>query len=223
MSLDSPRLPFRSVHNTRIERLWYDVTSGFGQKWKNFFIKLEAECGLNPQNPHHIWLLHHLFLPSINADAQDWAESWNAHRLEIRGQHHRSPIDMFMFSMVQDGPRGIRHLIQEPEDEAVDNPALYGIDWEEAADPTIIAHLLEREPDTWEDGNPFAANAAPPRVSHVPCEAPNCPFPQNIVQILDDNLSTRVNLASSDMDMRRLVWLEACNISSALYEQFAAN
>ncbi|KAK6966877.1 nitrite transporter NirC [Favolaschia claudopus] len=26
----------RSVHNTRIERLWYDVTHGFGKKWKEW-------------------------------------------------------------------------------------------------------------------------------------------------------------------------------------------
>ncbi|KAI0687882.1 hypothetical protein C8T65DRAFT_712118 [Cerioporus squamosus] len=38
----------RSVHNTRIERLWYDVTSGFGQKWNNFFYDLEMHCHLNP-------------------------------------------------------------------------------------------------------------------------------------------------------------------------------
>ncbi|KAJ7433788.1 hypothetical protein FB451DRAFT_1064009, partial [Mycena latifolia] len=39
---------FRSVHNTRIERLWYDVTHGFGKKWKVFFLDLEANHGLNP-------------------------------------------------------------------------------------------------------------------------------------------------------------------------------
>ncbi|KAJ7265822.1 hypothetical protein C8J57DRAFT_1069107, partial [Mycena rebaudengoi] len=39
---------YRSVHNTRIERLWYDVTHGFGQKWKKFFTDLEVNHGLNP-------------------------------------------------------------------------------------------------------------------------------------------------------------------------------
>ncbi|KAJ7488564.1 hypothetical protein B0H11DRAFT_2406659, partial [Mycena galericulata] len=38
----------RSVHNTRIERLWYDVTHGFGKKWKVFFLDLETNHGLNP-------------------------------------------------------------------------------------------------------------------------------------------------------------------------------
>ncbi|KAJ6526046.1 hypothetical protein B0H19DRAFT_1042286, partial [Mycena capillaripes] len=31
-----------------IERLWYDVTHGFGKKWKVFFLDLETNHGLNP-------------------------------------------------------------------------------------------------------------------------------------------------------------------------------
>jgi hypothetical protein len=76
----------RSVHNTRIERLWYDVTHAFGQKWKNLFIELETHHDLDPRNPAHIWLLHHLFLPHINTDAQEWADAWNSHHLQIRGE-----------------------------------------------------------------------------------------------------------------------------------------
>ncbi|KAJ3924143.1 MAG: hypothetical protein NXY57DRAFT_866981, partial [Lentinula lateritia] len=36
------------VHNIRIERLWRDVTQGFGLKWYNFFFSLEVELGLLP-------------------------------------------------------------------------------------------------------------------------------------------------------------------------------
>ncbi|THH10681.1 hypothetical protein EW146_g8295 [Bondarzewia mesenterica] len=57
----------RSVHNTRIERLWYDITQGFGQKWKNFFLELEHHYGLDPDRPAHIWLLYHLFLATIDS------------------------------------------------------------------------------------------------------------------------------------------------------------
>jgi hypothetical protein len=98
----------RSIHNTRIERLWYNVTHGFGQKWKNFFIDLETHHGLNPQIPAHIWLLHCLFLDCINKDAQEWAAAWNAHKLELWGElpgfGRRSPNDIFFFSMLEDGP-----------------------------------------------------------------------------------------------------------------------
>lgn len=75
----------RSVHNTRIERLWYDVTSGFGQKWNNFFYDLEMHCSLNPDSAWHIWLLHYLFLSAINDDAAEWVMMWNNHTMQLRG------------------------------------------------------------------------------------------------------------------------------------------
>ncbi|KAJ7740477.1 hypothetical protein DFH07DRAFT_751592 [Mycena maculata] len=67
----------RSVHNIRIERLWCDVTRGFGRKWSNFFLALEFSAGLRPDLDAHIWLIHHLFLPAINQDAIDWVRTWN--------------------------------------------------------------------------------------------------------------------------------------------------
>ncbi|KAK6981516.1 hypothetical protein R3P38DRAFT_3113511 [Favolaschia claudopus] len=118
----------RSVHNTRIERLWYDVTHGFGKKWKVFFLDLETNHGLNPTRPGHIWLLHHLFLASINRDAQDWAEAWNSHQLTVRRQRERSPRDLFMFGMLREGPRGISSFLAANEE------------------PELIAHLLENNP-----------------------------------------------------------------------------
>ena len=66
-----PRLKFlqpffdRSVHNSRIERIWYNITKGFGGKWKDLFTDLEANEGLDVDNLAHIWLLQHLFLDHI--------------------------------------------------------------------------------------------------------------------------------------------------------------
>ncbi|KAJ7242125.1 hypothetical protein C8J57DRAFT_1084558 [Mycena rebaudengoi] len=169
-----------SVHNTRIERLWYDITHGFGQKWKNFFVDLEVNHGLNPLIPSHIWLLHHLFLDHINSDAQEWAEAWNSHNIHIRGERERSPRDMFLFSMVQDGPRGIQHLT-EPVSDEVEDPNTYGIDWDEADNSQMMDHLLGENPHEWEDNNPFSA--APGTLSHVPCDPPNCPFTPEQVRL----------------------------------------
>jgi hypothetical protein len=97
----------RSIHNTRIERLWYDVMQGFGNKWKIFFMDLEATDELNVSNPAHIWLLHHLFLPAINEDALEWEENWNNHKMNIRGAHDQTPNEMFLFSMLTDGFHGM--------------------------------------------------------------------------------------------------------------------
>ncbi|KAJ6553003.1 hypothetical protein B0H19DRAFT_949550 [Mycena capillaripes] len=201
----------RSVHNTRIERLWYDVTHGFGQKWKNFFHDLEINHGLNPRSPADIWLLHHLFLGSINQDAREWAQSWNSHKLQIKGERKRSPRDMFVFSMVQDGPRGLQRIV-EPIDEAVEDITSYGVDWQVADEPRLMQHLLEHNPQDWENENPF--RAPPAQLSDVPCEPPTCPFTPEEVALLDETLRGRVDVTSRNMGIRRLVWQEAFHICS---------
>ncbi|KAJ7233488.1 hypothetical protein C8J57DRAFT_1090552 [Mycena rebaudengoi] len=205
----------RSVHNTRIEHLLYNITHGFGQKWKNFFVDLEVNHGLNPLVLSHIWLLHHLFLDHINADAQEWAEAWNSHNIHIRGERERSPRDMFLFSMVQDGPRGVQHLT-EPVDEEVDDPNTYNIDWDEADNPQMMDHLLGENPQEWEDNNPFSA--APGTLSHVPCDPPNCPFTPEQVAYLVIRLAAAVDVTSRNMAVRHLVWKEAFVICNEFYQ-----
>jgi hypothetical protein len=59
---------------------------GFGEKWKSFFDHLEFYDALDHNSDSHIWLLHYLFLPAINYDALEWAESWNMHVLSIRNE-----------------------------------------------------------------------------------------------------------------------------------------
>ncbi|KAF8160531.1 hypothetical protein K438DRAFT_1619197 [Mycena galopus ATCC 62051] len=204
----------RSVHNTRIERLWYDATHGFRQKWKRFFTDLEVHHGLKPQVPAHIWLLHHLFLADINTDAQEWAEAWNSHHLSIRGERNRSPRDIFFFSMYHDGPRGLEYR-REPENEHVEDPSIYGIDWDVADDPTLMNHLLTENPQDWEERNPFAPGAD--ELSHVPCDAPNCPLSPDAVAELDRRLATVVDLQSRSMGVRRLVWAAAFEIANEMY------
>ncbi|KAJ7668905.1 hypothetical protein B0H17DRAFT_949670 [Mycena rosella] len=206
----------RSVHNTRIERLWYDVTHGFGQKWKNFFHDLEINHGLNPRSTSDIWLLHHLFLGSINDDAQEWSRAWNSHKLQIKGERKRSPRDMFLFSMVQDGPRGIESL-REPVDEDVRDPSSYGIYWQVTDEPRLMHHLLRENPQDWEHENPF--HAPPSELSDVPCEPPNCPFIAEQVALLDTTLQGRVDVRSRKMVIRRLVWQEAFSICRFLAQQ----
>ncbi|KXN84867.1 hypothetical protein AN958_11997 [Leucoagaricus sp. SymC.cos] len=99
----------QSVHNTRIERLWVDVKTGFIFQWQDFFLTLEHQCGLVPTLPHHIWLLHHLFLSQINKDAEHWKNMWNEHPMSIldeSGSHWQSPLIMFTLSTMVHGVRG---------------------------------------------------------------------------------------------------------------------
>ncbi|KAJ7040893.1 hypothetical protein C8F04DRAFT_1031761 [Mycena alexandri] len=209
----------RSVHNTRIERLWYDVTHGFGKKWKVFFLDLEANHGLNPTRPGHIWLLHHLFLASVNRDALEWAEAWNSHQLTVRRQRERSPRDLFLFGMLREGPRGISAFLA-PEEEGIEDINEYGVDWEANEEPELIAHLLANNPDERADtvNDPFAPSSTPANLSEVLCDPPNCPFTPAQLLVLDSQLSRQVDLFSHNMNVRRLVWQSALAIARSIQQ-----
>ena len=85
---------YRSIHNVCIEHLWVDVTAQVGAFWADIFTDLELRYGLDINNIHHIWLLHHLFLRLINQQLTFFAESWNQHRIQIQDGPNRSPADM---------------------------------------------------------------------------------------------------------------------------------
>ncbi|KAF8189539.1 hypothetical protein K438DRAFT_1593144, partial [Mycena galopus ATCC 62051] len=92
----------RSTNNTRIERLWVEVGSQFARRWRAFFYRLEAQHGLDRTNPHHLWLLHFLFLDLINEDCADFRAEWNCHPISGAG-HDQSPEDICLIGQVQDG------------------------------------------------------------------------------------------------------------------------
>ncbi|RPD59564.1 hypothetical protein L227DRAFT_503282 [Lentinus tigrinus ALCF2SS1-6] len=197
----------RSVHNTRIERLWYDVTSGFGRKWKEFFQGLEETCELDHDDPEHIWLLHHLFLAPLNEDAQEWAAAWNAHKLHVRGERAASPLELFIFGMTARGPRGL-DLAQE-EAAVGDDVAAFGIDWDTIADPVLMRHHQADNPGEHADAPLLPSARQPAHLSHVPCEPPGCPLSHEQVTWLNAHLVAHFDLGSRDMLVRRHLWTSA--------------
>ncbi|KAI5116773.1 hypothetical protein M0805_009887 [Coniferiporia weirii] len=246
-----------SVHNSRIERVWYDIMQGFGQKWKNFFIDLEIHHGLDPSWPAHIWLLHALFLPAVkfkgsqmvlddgcvidevcgesgrgesvesarknvtptvHQDAIEWANAWNLHPLHIKGQRQQCPWDMFVFGMVQEGPRGLNSVVNiEPasgDEEAISH---FGVDWEVLNDDAMMTHMLNNSnEDEGRFDNPFSTSSTPARLSKVVCDAPNFLFSLDQVEHLIETLSSMVDLADRSMLTRRLVWQRALQICQGM-------
>lgn len=215
------------MHNTRIERLWYDVTNGFGRKWKTFFLDLETNHGLEPSNPAHIWLLHHLFLAAVHQDAQDWANGWNCHTLQLRHQRNRSPRDLFFFGMYQEGLRG--HLptpvqgssSRVDEDLAEEDWASYGIDWEVIDDETLMTHHRTANPTDSQSADPFAPATTPSNLAHVPCEPPNSPLTPEEITWLDARLAERVDRSTRSMTIERAAWIEALALSSEVWRRRA--
>ncbi|KAJ7205826.1 hypothetical protein GGX14DRAFT_367836 [Mycena pura] len=213
----------RSVHNIRIERLWCDVTRGFGRKWSNFFLGLELSCGLLTHLDAHMWLLHHLFLPAINQDATDWARTWNEHKIRFDNDRTRSPRDLFFFGMIENGLRGFEGFPEADEaDDDIDDLDTYGIDWEELHNADIMAHYTENNVDQELDSealdNPFS-NDGPHKLSHVEVSEPLCPFtPEQRVALLDSRLALLPHSQSRNMNSRKAVWIEALAFCRQLNE-----
>ncbi|KAF8119402.1 hypothetical protein EV363DRAFT_1177992, partial [Boletus edulis] len=84
----------RSMRNTRIERLWVETGTQFVRRWRGFFSRLERLHMLDPQRAHHIWLLHVLFLDSINDDCNDFRDEWNCHPISGPNTNNKSPMDL---------------------------------------------------------------------------------------------------------------------------------
>ncbi|KAK7007956.1 hypothetical protein R3P38DRAFT_3211610 [Favolaschia claudopus] len=92
-----------STHNTRIERLWVEVGTQFARPWRAFFIRLGDLHRLDRKNAAHIWLLHLLFLDSLNADCREFQELWNRHPISGRQGNDQSPKDMRFQGMLDSG------------------------------------------------------------------------------------------------------------------------
>ena len=207
---------FRSVHNVRIERLWCDLTTGFGSKWKSFFQGLEVNDGLDTDIDDHLWLLHHLFLPCINNDALEWAEAWNNHTIALHGERQRSPKDMFVFGMIEEGPRGLPTL-REPVDEDVDDLASYGVDWDAIDNRRIMEHHNQQRNRLDSGHNPFVTHQ-PERFTEVLVPEANCPLTINELHWLDGQLEALPYFRSESMDARRLLWVAALDICRQMFE-----
>jgi hypothetical protein len=184
---------------------------------------LEAHYALNVNLDAHIWLIHHLFLPSINRDAQQWTETWNNHTLARRGDAHRTPANMYVYGMVNNGTRGIQVAPEDPADITDDplagetdaNYAGYGIDWDDLDIQRIQDHHNQSNVEEGDPINPFLTNQ-PDRLSHVEVREPRCPFEHHQVQSLDTQLDTLPHRHHTDMQSRRLLWIDSLHIASGM-------
>ena len=206
----------RSVHNIRIERLWCNVTRGFGVKWKDFFQGLEMYDNLDVNLDAHIWLLHFLFLQRINQDAAQWAEAWNHHPITIRGDHPRTPRDLFFFGMLQHGTHGINFLQPSEESEDIGDLQEYGIDWEAFDEDDIRNHHHQANSVEEDVDNPFVVG--PLHLSDVQVPEADCPLTDMQVLELKQALEGLPHYFSTSMYDLRLLWVDALQICHDLLQ-----
>ena len=177
------------MHNIRIERLWVDITAQVGASWAEAFTNLEMNFGLDINNTHHIWLLHHLFLQSLNDQLSFFAESWNQHRMQIRDGPNRSPADMFGFDMLVHGLRGDR-LIPETEENMTDEELeVYGVDWEALQNGRILESVRQNEQSDTDTTSWIGRTGPPNNLNEVPLFPPDAPT-VNDVSAFDTSMAT---------------------------------
>ena len=88
-----------SVHNQRIERLWRDVFVACLYIYYSVFQYLEENGYLDLSNNIHMFCLHYIFEPRINAHLQHFVESWNNHPIRTAG--NRTPSQLWICGLAQ--------------------------------------------------------------------------------------------------------------------------
>ena len=88
----NPVITGSSVHNQRIERLWYDVWKSVTQVYYRLFYYMEDIGILNPLDERHLFALHYIFIPRLCSSLAIFSEGWNNHTLSSSG---RTPLQLY--------------------------------------------------------------------------------------------------------------------------------
>ncbi|KAA1477784.1 hypothetical protein DENSPDRAFT_787150 [Dentipellis sp. KUC8613] len=209
----------RSVHNIRIERLWVDVTSAFGSKWKDLFHSLELFHGLNVDDDAHIWLLQFLFLDAINADADAWRRAWNNHVLSRRGQPHLTPLQLYTRGTVLHGSRSVFApvALEDPNLINEDEQAEYSVDWSELDRTDLVEHLREANSAEGADvaANPFSSHI-PENMPYIHVPDVDSPLIDHQIRQLEGYIASLPQIYAQDSASKVQVWNLALQYCTAL-------
>lgn len=121
-----------SVHNNRIERLWRDLRLQSTQTYLELFKSFEGE-GMDLTNLLHIYTLQYLFLPLLNDCLEEFASTWNNHKL--RTENNYSPLQLLT---IFETTTAEEYINVDPEE--------YGIDEENLDGDYIEPHLVPCNP-----------------------------------------------------------------------------
>ncbi|XP_076814819.1 uncharacterized protein LOC143461059 isoform X2 [Clavelina lepadiformis] len=89
----------KSVHNSRIERLWRDVFESVAINFHRLFYKLENNETLDVENEVDIFCLHYCYKDVINEALAKFTSMWNHHPL--RTENNRSPKKLYVAGLLQ--------------------------------------------------------------------------------------------------------------------------
>ena len=89
----------RSVHNSRIERLWRDVYQAVVSLFYDLFNMMEADDLLDRDNELHLFCLHAIYQPIISRKLETFTNAWLTHKM--RTASNKSPLQQFIMGMQQ--------------------------------------------------------------------------------------------------------------------------
>jgi hypothetical protein len=202
------------VHNTRSERLWFDLVNDLSHKWQTFFQDLETHHGMNAEAGDHIWLLHYLFLEELNCKLDQWAQGWNHHKMQLKGEENKSPMEMFLIGMVERETPGVREWINQQQ-EAVEDLPNYGVAWEDLGDQ-VAGNVVQEG----QNQMPFAIDNRPEQLHKVDCEPPGCPLSAGEKESLDATVAREFGPNKyRSMPERVLIWDRAFELCRTLVQQ----
>ena len=202
------------MHNIRIEWLWVDVTAQLGSSWADVFTALEIHHGLNINNSHHIWLLHFLFLPTINQQLLFFSESWNQHHIQIRDGPNHSPADMFGFDMFVHGIR--RAQLPPMDDMTAEELEVFGIDWPAFREERLLQSLQENAPAQEEATSWIGEMGPPAHLNEVPLDAPDVNMPEDQLQPFQNSLEQWMDVAGDNAAVESL-WVYGLALARQIY------
>ena len=129
-----------SVHNQRIERLWRDTFTSVCHTFYNLFYEMEEGGLLSPTNDKHLFCHHHLFLPRINLQLQQFMLGWNNHSLQT--ESGLTPMELWRRGLCLASP----DVIDQPSSYGVDNDTINPFD-RGANSITVPGTVLNLTPD----------------------------------------------------------------------------
>ena len=134
----------RSVHNTRIERLWADVNRVVNSYYRELFLFMEEDQLLDPSDKLDLFALSCIFLPKINKSLDEFKKQINFHGLST-ARNNKIPLALWHES-----------ILHGTQDVFIESTELYGIEYDGSGqyieDGSNVVEVLESSFDASEVG-----------------------------------------------------------------------
>ena len=120
----------RSVHKSRIERLWREVNRLVTSHYSAIFKHIEHHGIFDATSELDLFILHYVFQPRIAMSLEEFTVQWNYHGIRTVG--HSSPLALWSYGMVS--LNASCDLVADLQSYGVD----YGVPCEDSLDGEIV-------------------------------------------------------------------------------------